>query len=333
MAVVNRGLLVVVAVLLLAGPAQPRADGPLPLVEVIVALDAPPLAQARPGRTLFSRSHRLQVRAPASVAYVDMLAAEQRRLEGRIADSVPGATVRRRYRIVVNGLAVVLPAAQLRRLTLLPGVRAVYPSVRYRALLDRSPQQIDAPALWGAGLDTAGQGMKIAIIDQGIDQTHAFFDPAGYTMPPGFPKGQAAYTTAKVIAARVFAPAGLKAETKPFEPENSEHGTHVAGIAAGNAGTVAGGGAAVSGVAPRAHLGNYKALTVPTASGVGLDGNSPELVAAIEAAVADGMDVINLSIGEAEIEPSPVASSKTMRSMAPTAPVVPTPAAPRTARF
>ena len=44
-------------------------------------------------------------------------------------------------------------------------------------------------------------------------------------------------------------------------------------------------------------------LTIPT-PGFGLNGNSPEIVAAIEAAVRDGMDVINLSIGEAEIDPS-----------------------------
>ena len=56
-------------------------------------------------------------------------------------------------------------------------------------------------------------------------------------------------------------------------------------------------------MAPLAYLGNYKALTVPTASGLGLNGNSPELVAAIEAAVADGMDVINLSLGEPEVTP------------------------------
>ena len=60
----------------------------------------------------------------------------------------------------------------------------------------------------------------------------------------------------------------------------------------------------VSGVAPRAYIGNYKALTVPTDAGVGLDGNAAEIVAAIEAAVADGMNVINLSIGEPEVEPS-----------------------------
>jgi hypothetical protein len=77
----------------------------------------------------------------------------------------------------------------------------------------------------------------------------------------------------------------------------------VAGIAAGDNGVVATTGARVSGIAPQAYIGNYKALTVPT-PGVGLNGNSPEIAAAIEAAVRDGMDVINLSLGEPEIEPS-----------------------------
>src|SRR5262249_25203394 len=74
-------------------------------------------------------------------------------------------------------------------------------------------------------------------------------------------------------------------------------------IAAGDAGTRAL-GATLSGVAPHAYIGNYRALTVPTDSGLGKDGNAPELVAAIEAAVADGMNVINLSVGEPEIEPT-----------------------------
>ena len=147
--------------------------------------------------------------------------------------------------------------------------------------------------------------MKIGIIDEGIDQTHPFFDPRGFSMPAGFPKGQTAYTTAKVIVARAFPPPrpAWRHASKPFDPEFSSHGTHVAGIAAGNANTPAEGGR-ISGVAPRAYLGNYKVLTIPTDADVGLDGNSPQIVAAIEAAVADGMDVINLSLGEPEIEPS-----------------------------
>jgi hypothetical protein len=112
-----------------------------------------------------------------------------------------------------------------------------------------------------------------------------------------------------VIVARSFPPPAPKARfaERPLDPDQSEHGTHVAGIAAGNSGTPAGlggGNIVVSGVAPKAHLGNYRVLTIPTAANVGLDGNSPEIAAAIEAAVADGMDVINLSIGEPEISPS-----------------------------
>ncbi len=108
-----------------------------------------------------------------------------------------------------------------------------------------------------------------------------------------------------MIVARSFPPprATWKYAGRPFDPDESGHATHVAGIAAGNANTLAN-GLRISGVAPRAYIGNYKALTIPTESGLGLNGNAPEIVAAIEAAVADGMDVINLSLGEPEIEPS-----------------------------
>jgi hypothetical protein len=137
-----------------------------------------------------------------------------------------------------------------------------------------------------------------------VDHAHPFFDPSGFTMPAGFPKGQTRYTNAKVIVARAFAPptsrnAGAR---RAFDGDESSHGTHVAGIAAGNESTNAA-GRTVSGVAPRAYIGNYKAL-VRTDSGLSPNGNAPEIVAAIEAAVRDGMDVINLSIGEPEIEPS-----------------------------
>ena len=180
------------------------------------------------------------------------------------------------------------------------------PARRTPSARSRPADVAKAAATWSTGLTNQGAGIKIAIIDDGVDQTHPYFAPAGYTMPAGFPKGQAAYTTAKVIVARAFAPAGItwKYARKPFDPVQSGHATHVAGIAAGNAGTAATGGVKVSGIAPRAYIGNYKALSVPTDANVGLDGNAPELVAAIEAAVADGMDVINLSLGEPEIEPS-----------------------------
>ena len=157
----------------------------------------------------------------------------------------------------------------------------------------------------GATLANAGAGIKIGIIDDGVDQAHPFFDPTGYVAPDGFPKGQLSFTTAKVIVARAFPPPGAtwRYAGKPFDPEQSGHATHVAGIAAGDANTLAD-GLRISGIAAHAYIGNYKALTTPTESGLGLNGNAPEIVAAIEAAVGDGMDVINLSLGEPEIEPS-----------------------------
>jgi subtilisin family serine protease len=257
------------------------------------------------------------LRSPAAAyaadrpAAVRRIAREQRAFVSSLRRAVPGAQVRWRYRTVANGLAVVAPRASLATIRALPGVRAVDLPARYvaqrgaPASAAAGPREVNATAIWGSARENQGQGIKIAFVDDGVDQTHPYFDPTGYTMPPGYPKGQKAFTTAKVIVARAFPPAGAtwKNAGKAFDPENSDHATHVAGIAAGNAGTKAS-GQVISGVAPQAYIGNYKALTVPTDSGVGLDGNAPEIVAAIEAAVNDGMDVINLSIGEPEIEPA-----------------------------
>ncbi len=248
---------------------------------------------------------------PASGARTEVvvtLSGPQEPLLAKLRAAVPELTVRWRYRTVLNGVAVVVPERDVARIASLPGVLAVYPSVRYRRSLNTSPQLIGAPELWGPTLATAGDGIKIAIIDDGVDQTHPFFSAAGYTMPAGFPKGQARFTTAKVIVARSFTPAGAtyKDAGLAYDEGESFHATHVAGIAAGNNNTRAmlnGQPVLVSGVAPRAYIGNYKALTIPT-PGFGLDGNSPEIAAAIEAAVNDGMNVINLSLGEPEVEPS-----------------------------
>jgi subtilisin family serine protease len=299
----KRGLLIALAALAFAPVAHARD------VEVVVTLKEPPLAQAFVGtRTLafssFARPQRLLLSAPASRSYLDGLAQAQRLVTDRIRAAIPTARTRWHYRVVLNGFAVVVPQSRLARLANVPGVAQVWPSVSYYPLLDRTPQLIGASTIWGPTLATGGQGMKIGIIDDGIDQTHPFFNPAGYSYPTGFPKGQTTYTTPKVIVARAFAPAGTThADARlPFDPGDSEHGTHVAGIAAGNNGTITRNGFRISGIAPRAYLGNYKALSVP--SEFGLNGNAPELAAAVEAAVSDGMDVVNLSLGETDIEPT-----------------------------
>ncbi|MGH3128191.1 MAG: S8 family serine peptidase, partial [Gaiellaceae bacterium] len=265
------------------GPAMPVESGDR--TEVVVLLDSPPLA-----------------RAPRSGAEI---AREQRAFRDELAERIPDAEVGWRYRLVANGFSLTLPGSDVEGLRALPGVRDVLAAGSYAPQLTSSPQQIGAPALWGQALDTAGQGVKIGIIDSGIDPRHPFFDATAYVMPTGFPKGQQRFTTAKIIVARAFAPKGATATSArvAYSDDDSSHGTHVAGIAAGNADTNAGGGRRVSGVAPRAYLGNYKVF-VETSAGLSPNANSPAIVAAIEAAVADGMDVINFSGGEPEIEPS-----------------------------
>jgi subtilisin family serine protease len=316
------GLALTITLALLTGggaAAPPQPSGKL--VEVVVTLPRPSLAAeiARNERlaSAAQREHSLAVRAPAAVSYLGTLAAAQRTFSARLAVAVPAARVRWHYRVALDGVSVLLPTSDLARLRALPGA-TVWPTVTYHALrdttassvvmsrLNRGPKLIGASALWGKTLATAGQGIKIALVDDGIDQAHPYFSPAGFTYPAGFPKGNTAYTTPKVIVARAF-PAPMshwKYAARPFDPRFSFHATHVAGIAAGDYGTptAPNGGAPISGIAPKAYLGNYKALTVPTPD-FGLDGNSPEISKAIDQAVADGMNVINLSIGEPEVQP------------------------------
>ena len=292
----QRGLCLVAALVVagtLAGSqARARPDAAGKPVEVVVELKRPPLSTA------------MGLRARRSPGYLHALEGGQAQLERRITAAVPSAKVRWRYRYVIDALAVVAPPGQVERLAALPGVARVYQSVEYHSLVEENVSLIKAPELWGPTRATAGQGIKIGIIDDGVDQAHQFFNPTGFTMPSGFPKGNKAFTNAKVIVARAFPPPGTtwKYASRPFDPAESEHATHVAGIAAGDYNATQFRGQPVSGIAPGAYIGNYKVLTVPT-PGVGLNGNSPEIVKGIDAAVADGMNVINLSLGEPEIDP------------------------------
>ncbi len=267
-----------------------------------------PLFAGAEKRTLayssFLHPQRLRLTTPGSTDYLARLDRTQIAVQSRIRSAIPQAAFRWRYGVTLNGFSVVVSRNRLGALANVPGVETVWPTRTYHSNLDVTPQLIGATTVWGPTLATAGQGMKIAVIDDGIDQTHPFFAQRSLAYPPGFPKGQTAFTTPKVIVARAFPPPSPRYanSTRPFDPTLSDHAIHVAGIAAGDDNTITRNGFHLNGIAPRAYLGNYKALAVP--SQFGLNGNSPELAAAIEAAVRDGMDVINMSLGEVEIEPS-----------------------------
>jgi minor extracellular serine protease Vpr len=278
-------------------------------VRVIVGLSLAPLA-ASFGRRLAAQggARKLDVGSGASRRYLARVVAAQRAAAAQLRVAIPEARIGRRFQIVLDGLTVSLPATKLPRLAKLAFVRKIYPSVRYRRTTDTSPSVIGADELHALS-GARGDGIKIGVVDDGVDNTNPFLSPTGFSYPAGFPRGGRKWTSPKVIVARAFpGPNSGRRGRLAVDREASFHGTHVAGIAAGDSGTCSPGGrdhpatCGLSGVAPRAYIGNYRVFNVPTP--LGNVANTPEIAAAFESAVRDGMDVINFSGGGAESEPA-----------------------------
>ncbi|HLF68255.1 MAG TPA: S8 family serine peptidase [Gaiellaceae bacterium] len=297
-----------------AAPAPRRAGSRM---RVIVTLDDPPLAAAANARQLsgLGVNRRLNVASGFARSYLAELARAQARAISSVRSAIPEARVSRRYQILLNGFAVSVPYARLPELLELDAVEKVYPSMRYTMSLNRGPAVIGAPQ-FAAATGALGDGIKVAVVDDGVDHEHPFLRPDGLSYPPGFPKGPSGSTTPKVIVARGFA--GPGANSAPLDREQSFHATHVAGIIAGVETDIPAGRTGVCseergachpaienlrGVAPRAYIGNYRVFNVPLPLGGCCSANTPEIVAAFEAAVSDGMDVINFSGGGPQADP------------------------------
>jgi len=285
---------------------------------VIVTLDDAPLAAAAP-RNAFATvgaRRKLNLASSFSRSYLARIDAAQERAITSLRTAMPEARISRRYRVLLNGFVVSVPYAKLPELLNLGIAETVYPSYTYTSLLNRGPAVIGAPQF--ARLTGAkGEGVKVAVVDDGVDNEHAFLSPAGLSYPAGFPKGPGGGTTPKVIVARGFASPGTGGGS--IDREQSFHGTFVAGVIAGVEGTNVEASrpgfcnedvgachpavANVSGVAPRAYIGNYRVFNVPLPLGGCCSGTTPEIVAAFEAAVQDGMDVINFSGGGPQADP------------------------------
>ncbi len=285
---------------------------------VIVTLEDAPLAAAAP-RAAYTRVGtrlKLNVASSFSRSYLAQLDTAQQRAIAMLRSEIPAAEVDRRYRVLLNGFAVSLPYTQLPELLASGLAENVYPSLSYTMSLNRGPAVIGASQF--SGLTGArGEGVRVAVVDDGVDEAHPFLSAEGFSYPAGFPKGPSGATTPKVIVARGFA--GPGANSAPLDRDQSFHGTFVAGIIAGKADTdvpagvrgicgEASGGCHpavndVSGVAPRAQIGNYRVFNVPLPLGGCCSGTTPEIVAAFEAAVTDGMDVINFSGGGPQADP------------------------------
>lgn len=143
---------------------------------------------------------------------------------------------------------VTLPPSELRRLWRLPGLRRVDGERVLRPRLDRSVPLIGGKALHELGL--RGRGVMIAIVDTGVDFRHPDLrDAAGHTrisylLQAGVPRrgrhpelpdsnDMVVYTAADLDAVLEAEAAGKTPENPISEKDESGHGTHVAGIAAG----------------------------------------------------------------------------------------------------
>ncbi len=287
-----RKLLVLVSLLALLMPASalaaPKQQSSTTGYAIVTLTDAP-IATYEGGKPGLERTKpargRLAPASPAYRAYERFLATEHANYRAFLKQQAPQAEVVAEYDTVLNGFALKLNGADLNALANNPKVRSVDASWLYTPSMNVSVDVINAPEVWSqlGGQANAGAGIDIGIIDTGIREDHVFFDC----------KGEISH---KTYASGV----GGTSQDIVFN-----HGTHVAGTAAGcvtDLATADAGGPVqdtISGVAPGANLHDYNVFPGYGGGYVAFGGSafSHDIARAVEDAVNDGMEVINLSLG------------------------------------
>ena len=208
--------------------------------------------------------------------------------------------VRQTYQSVWSGLSVSGTRADVERAAASSDVVAVFPVYQVEAptapLSGTQPQMAYAKGMTGVeeahDMGFTGEGMRIGIIDTGVDIDHPDFGGSG-TPGDGL---TAEWKTDQVrfgwdLVGDDYNAAAPETDhpVGDVNPDDCQgHGSHVAGIAAGNGDEAAGG---VVGVAPDALIGAYRVF------GCAGSTNTDIMLSAMELSYEDGMDVINMSIG------------------------------------
>jgi minor extracellular serine protease Vpr len=261
----------------------------------LVQLKGAPVATS--AKTRPSHGKKVDFSSAAVKSYKAQLAALRNDFKAWLHKAAPKAQVVAGYDLSLNAVAVKLNGttlATIRQSALV--ARAEFEGVYHPTADDPDLGLISAAAGWaeaGQTSATAGDGVKVGVIDSGVDTSHPCFSDAGY--PAHLQLGDKRFTNNKVIVARVFT---NKINQNGFTAEAlQEHGTHVAGTIACNfdtPATVAGAAIpfGISGVAPRALLGSYNIFP-----GTIEDARSEDILNALDAAYRDGMDIVNMSLG------------------------------------
>ncbi len=283
-------------------PALLQASGP---VDVVVQLPDAPLAvangeNARRQGGLLNRgqqiAHSQQIRQKQNDVLSQVLALGGKEIA--------------RVRIAYNAVIVRIDAGTLPALAALPGVSSVQKVVDYRIALSQTVPYVGAAAAQALGYD--GTGVRVAVLDSGVDYTHRNFGGAGtaaayaaaYGTKPADPQNKTRdrfFPTQKVIDGYDFVGetwAGNPGDVLEPDPDPIDfegHGTHVADIIAGRSQD----GKHV-GIAPGASLIAYKVCSAVSTACSGV-----AIIEAIERALDpdddgcmdDAVDVINMSLG------------------------------------
>lgn len=288
------------------------------------------------------KGEQLDAQSANSQKYIAHLKNEQRKL-AKDAGVAPDAT----YQVTLNGFSADLTGAQLDELRSSKDVLGVFPdeirhpdAVSSTDFLGLGDDSTGGGGLWEqtGGVDHAGEGVVVGVIDTGIapenpsfagdklkkkdhkksagqpysDGSHVFFEKSdGGTFRSPIVKGQEwdkhAYST-KLVGGQYFSSgaeaAGFDFQYDYLSPRDGDgHGSHTASTSAGNFGVPASvegiDFGTISGVAPAAKVAAYKACYVGPDPLVTTDDICAlsDLIGAIDQAVADGVDVINYSIG------------------------------------
>ncbi|HEX8254432.1 MAG TPA: S8 family serine peptidase, partial [Thermoanaerobaculia bacterium] len=241
-------------------------------MDVIVTLAGDPAALAAPG----ARSTQL-----------NRIRTERGNVYSHLRRNGIQVSPKHEFELAINGFSISVPANQLPAIAAIPGVTGIYENIpvspenvsesavmNAAAELADSTPAIKANALWSTGL--RGQGITVAIIDDGVDYTHPDLGGclgagckviSGYDFVDLDANPQSGYTT----------DATTKVTARDY------HGTHVAATAAG-----------LKGVAPDASIIAIRVLGTNTS---GKLSNLDAVMAGAEFAMRNGADVVNMSIG------------------------------------
>jgi len=207
-------------------------------------------------------------------------------------------TERRAFDVLFNGFSISISASDRLKLARLPDVKALYPVELIQAPIvemsngGAAPDLATALAMTGADiaqntLGLTGAGIKVAVMDTGIDIDHP--DLGGNGVPGGTPFPSARITHGYDLVGDAYNadPSSPSYDPVPHPDARPDdcagHGTHVAGIIGANG--------VVKGVAPGVTFGAYRVF--------GCQGSTESdiMLEAMERALADGMNVLNMSIG------------------------------------